>query len=863
MDSNPYNCNSPVTGSQFFGRSDLLLSLQQALGSPTERGALIYGLPRYGKSSLLQEFAGRLTDQNSIPIYWGFKDKAPLSWQRTLQALAQAMVEKAPGLEIDPPVEWNEVDFVTDFLPQVVQVIAPKRLVLLLDDIDIPLDEDSHDDANSIARLIQELIAKEVPLDFVLSTGTKVEKLPPAWAEIGTSLKNETLPPLRPPETEALIAKLSRAGQITYTANAVEMIIRYSAGHPFLIQLICHEVFTRAGQNHETQITTDTIVAALPMVFEKSSPAIRPLVADLSDQELATLTACADLFGRRMYFTPKDVSDDLQKRRLSIDEKTAGVMMAGLEQRGLLSKEMQGVYAFRVPLMARWVMATYSPKSSTLQGIASRGNLLIGLGVFLVAVIASIAFWSQLSTSRSLTTPTGSIAVVVETPTNSTVSTASPTPTPRPPADSTAETAAAALVVPTSTPTATPTPEPTEEPTATPTPTSTPTSTATATPSATPTEPNPVEPTDEPSPTPTATATLAIATVPSQVQITATSTVTAVVPLPSGLQILDLDVTAGSQPAAVYAAAKDEGVYRRDLDGSWSLFSNNLADAGQIRTVGSRARSGQLTTLYTGYADGARRYREADGWSAKSALPRFYDFVAIPDSTIVFAGSDKGIYRSLDDGNTWEPVNLRLNGRLIEIAIYGLALGADSVGNWTVYAAGGDSAVIFKTTVDPAAEALIQATEPRWEDVPCQCEASETFYAIAADPTNDQIIYVGSDRSRVSFSSDGGMTWTTTTVPVGQAQEVFVTEIEVAPGNTAVYAASGGDLTPFNSNGLLVLTSENNWSAVLPPGFIQGRDYVASIAIDPNNPQSVYVGASTGLFKFDRSTQGWLESPQN
>jgi hypothetical protein len=364
-----------------------------------------------------------------------------------------------------------------------------------------------------------------------------------------------------------------------------------------------------------------------------------------------------------------------------------------------------------------------------------------------------------------------------------------------------------------------------------------------------------------PSPTPSATATLVITPAASQVQITATASVTATVPLPSGLLILDLDVIAGSQPAAVYAAAKDEGIYQRDQAGNWSLFSNDLADGGQIRTIGSRARSGQLVTLYSGYDDGARRYREADGWSEKSALPRFYDFAAIPNSTIVFAGSDKGIYRSLDDGNTWEPVNLRLSGRLIEVTIYGLTVGADSAGNWTVYAAGGDSAVIFKTTVDPAGEALIQASEPRWEDVPCQCEASETFYAIAADPTNDQIIYLGNDRSRVSFSSDGGITWTTTTVPVGQAQEVFVTEIEVAPGNTAAYAASGGDLTPFNSNGLLVLNSENYWSAVLPPGFTQGRDYVASIAIDPSNPQSVYVGGSNGLFRFDRSTQGWVDSP--
>jgi hypothetical protein len=266
-------------------------------------------------------------------------------------------------------------------------------------------------------------------------------------------------------------------------------------------------------------------------------------------------------------------------------------------------------------------------------------------------------------------------------------------------------------------------------------------------------------------------------------------------------------------------------------------------------------------TLFAGYGDGARSWNDPAGWSTKTPAPRFHDIVPIPGTSIVFAGSETGIYRSLDDGLTWEPVNIRLSGRLIEVPIYSLAVGQNRSGSWTVYAVGGDSAVIFKTTVDPAEEAAIRNIEPRWEDVPCNCEADRTFYAVATDPTNDQLIYVGNDRSRISFSSDGGMSWTTSIVPVGQAQEVFVTEIEVAPGSETAFAATGDELAPIRSNGLLVLDGQNYWTAALPPGFVPGQDYVASIAIDTSDPETVYVGGSNGLYKFDSSSQDWTEAP--
>jgi len=83
----------------------------------------------------------------------------------------------------------------------------------------------------------------------------------------------------------------------------------------------------------------------------------------------------------------------------------------------------------------------------------------------------------------------------------------------------------------------------------------------------------------------------------------------------------------------------------------------------------------------------------------------------------------------------------------------------------------------------------------------------------------------------------------------------------VAPGSNTAFAATGDELAPISSNGLLVLDGQNYWTAALPPGFVPGQDYVASIAIDTSDPETVYVGGSNGLYKFDSSSQDWTEAP--
>lgn len=840
MTNNPYNIASPVVGAQFFGQAELISSVVHTLNSTSQNAVMIFGLPRFGKTSFLQEVANQFSNQAYVPVYFGLKDKIGLSQEQILQSLARTIAEKTkiPESSQQTPLDVN--DFHTNFLPKVLAQIAPQRLVLLIDDID--LINKSNTETNGVVSHLQDLIVKEPSITFILTTGTSPENLPVATQKISELAKSETLLPLTPQEIQSLITEISNNSPIRPSSEAIEAITRLSAGHPYFAQLIAHEAFEQALNNNASHLDIDAVNTAFPHILEKSDPAIAPLVAGLSERELKMLATCAEIASKSKFTTPKLISSTLRKYRITIEDRELNGILEELEQRGLIIREMHGVFTFFAPLAAHWVLKE-SPLKAKQTGLpaSNKWSLVTGLAFFFIAVGIAFFLWS-----RSFSQEVSSVASPSLVPT----------------IDSNSEAISESIEEPTQEPTSDQSIEPTSEPTQTPTeiPTQKPTTTSTTEPTQEPSPPPTETPTEEPeTPTPEPTVTPTQETTETSVQ--SPTPAPAAVALPAGLQFLDLEVAGGGQPPLIYAVAKDTGIYQRTPNGGWSLFSTDLGDGIKVRTLGVRPESTQNITVYVGYPDGARRWNTTDGWSGKSSLPRFHDFVAIPNSNIVFAGSDIGIYRSLDDGRSWEAVNLRLNGRIIEVAVFSLSAGLDWSGNWTLYAVGADTAVMFKTTVNPAQEGSISATEPRWEDITCQCEANTALFAIATDPTNAQIIYVGNDRSRISFSQDGGRTWSAEVVPVGQAQEVFITNIAVAPGNGAAYATTGSDLAAYASNGLLIRDDQNQWSAVKPPGFIPGQDYIPSLAIDPDNPQIVYVGGSNGLFKFDSNSRAWIESP--
>jgi len=656
----------------------------------------------------------------------------------------------------------------------------------------------------------------------VLSTSTKFQDLPISFQRIGKQVRVEELSFFTRQEARSLITEPVQDAHLSYSPEAIAAITDCSASHPFLIQLICHEIFEYALKENVTRADEDAIDIVLPHVLEKSLPPFEQSTNGLSQRELQTLAACALVSDQQGTITLKSLGNTLRKyTHLVGEERDIERNLNELQRRNILQEEKQHVYSFTIPLLGNWILKTYSFEIPPRSPLMSNLRLVIGGGaVALVAAVIAFLVWGGLPLQPTTTpTPTQQMAEA-HTPTPLPIMTPSPTPAPTevPPTEVPPTEAPATEVPPTEVP-ATEVP-PTEVP------------------------PTEVPPTEVP---PTEVPATEVPSTPAPV----------IMALPTGLQFLDLGVVGTGDLKLIYALAKDAGIYRRDANGSWSLFSNGLDDANGIRTLEAQSAS----TLYVGYDNGARRWTAAGGWSDKYPLPRVRDFAVVPNTGVVFAGTDRGVFRSTDDGVTWEAMNKRLNGDIINEAVYSLAVGQDPAGDWILYAAGAYGGHIFKATIFPDQESTIPVDRPRWEDIPCNnCGTFQRFFTVAVDPANAETVYVGNDRSRVSLSSNGGGSWNTAVVPVGGATEVFITKIVVPEGNMVAYAATGSNEAAYASNGVLI-RQDNGWSVAIPPGFFQGRDYVQGIALDPDDPQVIYVAGSNGLFRFDYSTSEWIPSP--
>jgi hypothetical protein len=119
--------------------------------------------------------------------------------------------------------------------------------------------------------------------------------------------------------------------------------------------------------------------------------------------------------------------------------------------------------------------------------------------------------------------------------------------------------------------------------------------------------------------------------------------------------------------------------------------------------------------------------------------------------------------------------------------------------------------------------------------------------ALAADPTNPKVIYIGSGTGGVWKTTDGGTTWT----PLTDTQATLSTgAIALAPSNPSVVYVGTGETT-FSGNsyygrGILKSTDAGATWTLLANSLLD-RMAISQIVVDPADPQTVYVATSAAV----------------
>jgi photosystem II stability/assembly factor-like uncharacterized protein len=216
-----------------------------------------------------------------------------------------------------------------------------------------------------------------------------------------------------------------------------------------------------------------------------------------------------------------------------------------------------------------------------------------------------------------------------------------------------------------------------------------------------------------------------------------------------------------------------------------------------------------------------------------NALRSSFDLAIDPSSpNIIYVATDgSGVYKSLDGGNIWRPVNTGIS----DLNVRSLAI--DPASPSTIYT--GAINDVFKSTDGGAHwQAMDQGLKPR-----------TLILVLAIDPVTPTNIYAGTGFDGIYKSTDGGESWHAANT--GLFASIYDLAIDpVAPSK--VYAI-------FHNGVARSVDGGSHWQITTP--ILPNETEFHALAIDPETPTTLYMATDYfGIFKSTDGGRSWSSS---
>ena len=207
-------------------------------------------------------------------------------------------------------------------------------------------------------------------------------------------------------------------------------------------------------------------------------------------------------------------------------------------------------------------------------------------------------------------------------------------------------------------------------------------------------------------------------------------------------------------------------------------------------------------------------------------------FTSAPDFPIVNPlKTGSFFYKTTDSAANWNNAN---TGMPVQVRVIAVAASAPNI----LYAAA------------PGAPYRSTDGGATWTKTPTTGITAFSFpLALAVDPTNPSVVYVGISTNGLWKSTNSGNTWTQVNAPLLNSGATSIVFDPATP--TTMYVGAGGGVFKSTDGGS-TFTPQNNFGAGPVPA-------VRALAIDPATPSTIYAGTSTGdrLYKSTNGGGSW------
>lgn len=386
LGTSPYIVGSPVDRpDMLFGREKLLTEIEHQLSG--EHGNILFleGNRRTGKTSILKRLQvdGRL--QQVVPVYFDaqgleslaageifrsltyeigmtlhranhrgwFRDDFPIDTSRPYrQAFRRALSDVYE--DESRPFEQFE-----DYVDLALEEIAPKRLLIMFDEVDKFQDGIDRGEMDStIFANFRHLLHTNPSLTAIFTGSLRLRRLREDYGSALFGLGQKINVGRLEPESARRLVSDPVQGRLEYSSTARERIVDLCGGQPFLIQQLCNIIFVNAAQSGKAVVDPADIEQSLGRFLENEHFRTVWNNTGVPTQQLL-LALCAGIDGK-----PDPTTVDFLAYRLEdqgIHPSVTSVILDHLEyltELDLLELTRGSglpVYRLTVPALAQWI----------------------------------------------------------------------------------------------------------------------------------------------------------------------------------------------------------------------------------------------------------------------------------------------------------------------------------------------------------------------------------------------------------------------------------------------------------------------------------------------------------------------------
>ena len=371
--TSPYIAGPPVKSREmFYGRQPTFNWIQENLSGTFQDNVLVlYGERRTGKTSVLYQMQHHLPEVYAFvlidlqTIAYGLDSTSNL-----LYAMARKMINglRRQGFELERPKRTDYEEHPIEEFETLGETIGDmaidmdRRAVLIADEFDLLIEAiDRGDVSPFVFDCIRGLMQHQDGLSFIFAGAHALTAMikNPRSILFNTALRRK-VSFLERDEAERLIRE-PVADVLWYDDLAVEKILRVTAGQPYFIQYICHEIVNLARRDAKNFVTLRDVDRALQTTVQETTGIIRHSYMSLSQEEQLALAALARITDDgRPFVSLEDIVETLRQDGITMNVHELREIMHQMAERDFIAERGGGdsagrQYGFAMDLVRVWL----------------------------------------------------------------------------------------------------------------------------------------------------------------------------------------------------------------------------------------------------------------------------------------------------------------------------------------------------------------------------------------------------------------------------------------------------------------------------------------------------------------------------